>query len=525
MTRGAPLAVAVAYAARHAAWIAFAVGLAAGLLTITTDPVGVFYDDAIYLLTAKAIAEGQGLVYAHLPGAPPAIHYPPGWPALLALVWKVAPTFPESVPWFKLINPVLLGIAGAGMTVAGRRLLGLPWWGALGAAIAAVTAVPVLALTNVLLSEPLFLALLFPTLLACERAVRETGVRPVLVAAALTAAIMLTRTIAGVLFIATVMVLVRDGRWRGATGYLAAVVLLMLPWQLFVWRAGATFPDELRGSYGPYLEWVVDGYRTLGWPFLQEVVSQNARDAWRMLGIFVSPLARGAVRHALAAVAVAALVTTLVVAWWRIGARVTALALFGYLLAVVLWPYQTERFLWAVWPWVLLMTAAGLYAFARELFRGERRLAARAVVAAAVLLALGHETYAVRALARGWADSASEQMTAWTVPLVRYVMGEPSFAGRVIATDGSPMVALYTGLQAVPVDILAPDEHTRTKGGQRFADELSAIDRRYAPSAYVFFPIEGRIRALSLTQFDGGRRLEEMPARGLPLHAFRVVAP
>lgn len=528
--------------AKHAALLAFVAGLLAGLLTMTTDPIGVFYDDAIYLLTAKAIATGQGYVYPHLPGLPPAIHYPPGWPALLAIVWKLAPAFPASVPWFKLINPVLLGLVGAGMTVLGRRALGLPWWGALGTAIAAVTAVPVLVLANVLLSEPLFLALLFPALLVCERMTRvapgdapgdvpsgATGhpvaLRTILLAAVLTAAILLTRTIAGVLFIAAVMVLLRDRRWRDAAIYTAVVVLLMLPWQLFVSRSGAGFPDELRGSYGPYLEWVVGGYRTGGWPFFRDVLVQNTHDGWVMLGAFVSPLARGAVRELLAALAVVTLVAALVTTWLGLRARVTALALSGYLVAVLMWPYQTERFLWAVWPWALLVTAAGAYA----LWSGARRRglvrSARLTFVCAVILALGHETYAVRGLARGYAYSASTQMTNSTLPLVRYVLGEPRLAGRVIAADGSPIVALYSGITVVPVDILTPQEHLGAKSPRAFAEDLAAIDRRYRPTTYVFLPLEGRLRSLDLLRLDDGRRLEAVALPGLPLRVFDVVTP
>lgn len=510
---------------RRSAGIAALAGLVAGLLTMTTDPVGIFYDDAIYLLTAKALAEGQGYVYPHLPGTPPAIHYPPGWPALLALLWKLLPPFPGSVPALKLVNPVLLGAAAAGMTVAGQRLLALPWWLALGAAAVAAASIPVLALTNVLLSEPLFLALLFPALLACERAAREGGTRTAVVAAALTAALVLTRTIGGVLCIAMLLVLLRDRRWRELSVYAGVTVLLLLPWQLFVWRAGAGFPDELRGSYGPYLEWVADGYRRGGWDFLGDVVAQNTRDAWRMLGVLTAPMLQGAARHAVAALGVVALAAAGAAAWWRLGARVVVLALAGYLAAVAMWPYQTERFLWAVWPWVLLVLAAGLHALRAAAVSAGRTRAAVAVTAAGVVLAAGHLTYNGRALARGWADSASEQMTAWTLPLVRYALGEPRFEGRVIATDGSPMVALYTGLQVVPVDILTPEEHLRAKSPERFAEELAAIDRRYAPAAYVFLPLEGRIRSLALTRLDGGRRLVEVTPPGLPVRVFSVEAP
>ena len=54
-------------------------------------------------------------------GTPPAIHYPPVWPLLLAAAWKIAPAFPANIGWFKLINPIVLAAAAAGL-LDGRRV-------------------------------------------------------------------------------------------------------------------------------------------------------------------------------------------------------------------------------------------------------------------------------------------------------------------------------------------------------------------------------------------------------------------
>ncbi|HEX7122734.1 MAG TPA: hypothetical protein VF178_10230, partial [Gemmatimonadaceae bacterium] len=54
-------------------------------------PVGVFQDDGIYTILGKSLALGEGYRYLNLPGAPPATHYPPGYPLFLALLWRLAP--------------------------------------------------------------------------------------------------------------------------------------------------------------------------------------------------------------------------------------------------------------------------------------------------------------------------------------------------------------------------------------------------------------------------------------------------
>jgi len=63
------------------------------VLTVTPWPVGAFQDDAMYTVLAKSLAEGHGYRFLNLPGEPNATHFPPGYPLVLALLWKVAPPF------------------------------------------------------------------------------------------------------------------------------------------------------------------------------------------------------------------------------------------------------------------------------------------------------------------------------------------------------------------------------------------------------------------------------------------------
>ena len=59
---------------------------------------GHLHDDAIYFVSAKSIAEGHGYRILSLPGEPYQTKYPPLFPMLLALVWKVRPDFPGNLP-------------------------------------------------------------------------------------------------------------------------------------------------------------------------------------------------------------------------------------------------------------------------------------------------------------------------------------------------------------------------------------------------------------------------------------------
>ena len=510
---------------RHAPLAAGMLTFVAAIATMTPDLVGVFFDDAVYLLVSKALAAGDGFVYPQLPGTPAAIHYPPLFPLLLSVVWRVVPEFPANVIWFKLVNPVLLAGAAAGAVVVARRLFGVRSLFALVVVLAATISVPVHVLTTVVLSEPLFLVLLFPSLLAAERARGENALGWAVVAAALAAALVLTRTIGGVVVIAMLIVLVHERRWTALGAYTATVAALLLPWQLFVWKHAPGFVPELRGSYGPYLEWLVEGYREGGWSLLREVASKNVGDVVASVGTMVSPLLRGGVRQLLAAIALLFLAWGIVVALVTPAARVSALALGGYLALVAIWPYQVERFVWGVWPLILLLAYHGardLHFRARALPRRWSALIVAPNVALAVALVAGHTVYNVRGFSRGWASSASRAMAARLLPIVQYVSGDARLHGKIISTEASPLVALYTGEKVVPVEILLVRDHVRDKTPAERAAIIGAIDRRFRPDAYVLMTRGPYLPALLETTFDPGRRFFEISPLGLPVRAFKI---
>lgn len=64
-------------------------------------------DNAGYYILGQAIAQGEGYTNIHMPGTPPANHFPPGYPALLA----VAMLLGKSFTWLKLVNGLLFGAA------------------------------------------------------------------------------------------------------------------------------------------------------------------------------------------------------------------------------------------------------------------------------------------------------------------------------------------------------------------------------------------------------------------------------
>ncbi len=460
--------------------IAALVVLACAIASITPDPIGVFWDDGVYLLTAKALAAGDGYRYAYLPGMPPAIHYPPAFPLLLAALLKVTPAFPANVAILKLLNPLCLALGVYGAARLAARQLGMNGPSApIAVAVCALTA-PVLVLTNVLLSESLFFAVLVGALWLVEDAIERGGTRAAVVAGAAIAVLALVRTVGGVLLPAAVVVLWWRHRRREAVLLVTTAIVALAPWQLWVWQAARGFPDELRGSYGPYLEWVIGGYRRE--PSLAaHVLARNASDLWRAFGIIFAPRLPRAVQWLAALGALSALGVGLVALMRRASALAAFLLLYG--VVVLLWPYNPERFVWAVWPLggLLLLAAAraaGVWGAPR--WRHSPRAAGLVVTA----LLVGHAAYAVRGLVGGYAGAPQRAMTDRLWPLVQWTV---THAGPVdiVASDAHVMIALYTGRTTMPVSILTPAEHVRDKPAPEFARELDALAARYRPQLLV----------------------------------------
>lgn len=70
--------------------------------------LGMSHDDALYLVSAQSLAQSHGYRIESLPGQPFQTKYPPMFPILLALAWKISPSFPENLPVAMLIAWLML---------------------------------------------------------------------------------------------------------------------------------------------------------------------------------------------------------------------------------------------------------------------------------------------------------------------------------------------------------------------------------------------------------------------------------
>ncbi len=88
-----------------------------------TPYIGGGYDDSAYIALAKALASGKGYGQIYAPGNPPEPQYPPGWPAMLSIVWLINPDFPANAVGFKIVS-VICALAFVAVTFGWMRWRG-----------------------------------------------------------------------------------------------------------------------------------------------------------------------------------------------------------------------------------------------------------------------------------------------------------------------------------------------------------------------------------------------------------------
>jgi len=444
-----------------------ALALAAGVAVIDARPVGVVHDDAMYVILARSLASGEGYRFLNLPGAPAATHFPPGYPLLLAAVSWVAPAFPASVVVFKALNALFLAAAAVLVArFAHARAVGAPW--ALGLGATSAVSIPLLVLGSMVLSEPLFLAMLIAALAALELFVERPGsTRRALLLGAAIAACALVRSHGIVLVPAVVLALAARRRWRDAALVAGAAVACLLPWQLWSAAHSGQLPAPLLGNYDTYASWWVRGLRVTGLGMIPATLAKTVPETLDMLAVLFSPVRAGAARTA-TLVALGALALT---GAWSVRRRlpVTLLFLAGYALIVLVWPFNPSRFVWGIWPLLLLLVVAG--AHAAVAFPSRLALPARTVLLAAFAwVVVGYAAYELRGVRGSWWSSIARANTQRIAPAVQWAAANTA-PGDVLAAEDEGAIYLYTGRRAVPVFSFTTAQYLRDHSAAENATE------------------------------------------------------
>ena len=425
-----------------------ALALGVALLTVTPWPVGVFQDDAIYVVLAKALANGEGFRMINLPGSPHATHFPPGYPLLLAALWKLSPEFPDNIVVFKFVNAVFLAATAVGTYKLSRSRFEL---GALGASVTSVVgslSVVVLIITGVVLSEPFYMALVIPTLLLTERAVEDGSARTAAGAGALIGMLTLVRTLGVFVLPAALLVMLVRRRWRSALILTGVAMLFIIPWQLWVSAYQSEMPSPLVGKYGSYGQWLADGYRAGGRSFARAVLAKNTDELFGFLGYLTMPVPPVWPRL----LSLGTLILTLGLGAWSVRRRlpVTLVFLLGYSAVILAWPFEPTRFALVWWPVLAALFVAGVRAVWRWRPSALPAHGLRFALGAAMLLVVGgYGAYNLRGIRQKWWVNIQSDGGTRAKPIAEWV-ARSTTPNDVLITDHDLIVYLYTGRRAVP---------------------------------------------------------------------------
>ena len=505
MTLDAPAAAWRRLTPTRAGLLAAVVVLAAGLWALGAAPAGVYYDDGIYLTLGRALAQGEGLRYLNLPGLPAAIHYPPGYPAILALCWRIGGDLPTTLALAKGLNVLLLagsaGLLAARLAKAGAEA-GVA---ALGVAAGAL-ATPVLSVTTVAFSEPLFLFVLALAAWATADATQKGGLARAAMAGVAWGGLFLVRSIGIVAIPMGMTLLLRKQRWQAAAASGAAAFAVIAPWIAWSSAHAHEVPDILAGSYGSYLGWYLSGLEREGLVLVARISAHNLRELIRPLSVLFDP----PVVPALGGILIPAGAVILGIGACRLALLAPFLAGFlaSYLLIVIAWPYPPDRFIWGLWPLVTVTLALGLRIVGAAASRpGRLRVASVVLMVCGVLSGAGYLAREGAGLGRkSWQASQAASARAMG-PAVEWVRAHVPDSG-VVATVNDPLLYLYSGRRSVPVLSWSAEEYLTAQSVPAATSNLLAILAAYRP-AYVILPGGGTPEAFAAEQlWKGAQRLE-----------------
>jgi hypothetical protein len=352
---------------------------------------GYFHDDSLYWVSAKSLAGGHGYRIESLPGEPHQTKYPPGYPLLLAAVWKFSPEFPRNLRAAVALSWLML----AGMLLAARATFVLLGAGKLEAwALTAVLALnPYYALSGIsLLSGLPFTCLLLATILLLERTRSGGGAFAAGLAAA---AAFLTRSAGLLLLIAGPLNLALRRERRRAALFAVAMLPAVAGWLIWTQTRHAEQSDQTTLFYTDYLGYWV---RQVAAGSLGVVLWRNLDGLLSSIGgMFLFGLGDSLLAKSIARVVAVAALAGAIRLWRREAARTYVLFTAGYILTLLAWNFPPDqRFLTPVFPLLVAGLWTELLRLASKLRESWRRHAlAERATAAAVSLALAALAFAV----------------------------------------------------------------------------------------------------------------------------------
>jgi hypothetical protein len=390
------------------------------------------------------LAEGEGLRYVGIPGAPLAPKFPPLYPLLLGLIWLLFPSFPENVPLFGGLNLVLTALAAGVFSLYLKKILRLPAALALSVTALIWISAHLWRVAAVPLSEPLFLLGLLMALWAGGRMESKSGTGPIILFLLAGGWAFYARTLGVAVLVAGILVLLLGGRRKAAGWTAVGTLALLLPWVYWSGRAADSIPEPLLDTLGPYGGWLMGQILQQPWDFAQFLFANVGHLLARTITLLLPGIPG---HHFLLGLVVAPL---LLLGLWELFTRSSLLPLtlclsLGILL---LWPFREIRLLVPFQPILMLCMVMGFWRLLYSMSLPSRLRAPVAVVALAWVAFFA--SVSIFRLSSGWSVEPYRVRSAALMDAVRAVEENTPPDAVVGAPELWPGIHLYTGRAVVP---------------------------------------------------------------------------
>lgn len=475
---------------------------------------GMMLDDAWYLVLAKSLATGQGytLINSPTPGIVPI--YPPAFPFLLSLLYRLFPQFPENLWLLKSLSVIAMMVAGwAIYSYLTRERQQSPLL-ALGIAAASVFSPSLVFLaTSAVMSECLFLLCLILTVTLIERGVQrglEQHLGRYLLPGAVFAAIgFLTRSAAIAMLAAVVLYLLKKRLIKPAIVFVLIVGAIIGPWVIYS-RMHAPTQAQMAEVNNyivvPYTKqfWQnIAGFEVYGETTAGQLPARTLGKAWEIFGtdfgrMFIAPVfeALTATQNWIEQTGNAGLILSLLLSLLTIigfvhaarrDATLAEFVVFFSFLLIVIWPGELFRQVLPFLPFLLFYLALSVEAI-HGFYPGLKALAVPAtrlkVMGALVGIILAVNLYGNLAYLIKLSGSLLERPTTIRIfeeneELLKWVRERvPSASPNdgAIATSNPPLVYLLTGRKTVGSDNPTKYWETWNQLGVRYL-----VRTQYAP--------------------------------------------
>jgi hypothetical protein len=208
--------------------------IVAGLLYLVlmrATRFGAYHDDGIYVTTAKALAEGHGYRLISLPYEPAQTKYPPFYPFLLSIIWRMVPEFPQNLPEMTLLSVIAtLGFLAISWRYFLKHKYASHWQALIVVALTALNWRTMILATSVY-SEMLFALLAVAALHLTEKHENAaSGTSTGLAAGLMIGLAFLTRSSGITLVVSTAVYFTIRRQWKKAVLPFAVASLFVIGW-------------------------------------------------------------------------------------------------------------------------------------------------------------------------------------------------------------------------------------------------------------------------------------------------------